>query len=36
MLLIIIYGDIFKKGFGLNKLYRFYDNKKISLMWDLI
>lgn len=36
MLLIIIYGDILKKGFGLNKLYRFYDNKKISLMWVLI
>lgn len=28
MSLIIIYGDIFKKGFGLNKSHRLHDNKK--------
>lgn len=36
MSLIIICGDIFKKGFGLNKSHRLHDNKKISLMRGLI
>lgn len=32
MSLIIICGDIFKKGFGLNKSHRLHDNKKKGLM----
>lgn len=36
MSLIIIYGDILKKGFGLNKSHRLHDNKKVSLMRGLI